>query len=97
MRANRRAVVLAVLPTALAWSGPAAGAGATAPQSRPPADSRPSTSSWCLARCVELEAVCKDFENRHPSCSPADICLDEKLQCEAQCQPRVKLDLSICL
>lgn len=97
MRANGRAAALLVLLAALGWGGPVAGAGASAPQSRSPADSRPPTSSWCLAKCDELEVACKAFENRYPSCSPNDICLDEKLQCEAQCRPRVQLGLTACL
>jgi len=94
MRAIGRGATIFGLLAILGWSGPAVGAGATAPQSRPPTDGHSPGSSWCLAKCVELEAVCKAFENRHPSCSPADICLDEKLQCEATCRPRVKLGRS---
>jgi hypothetical protein len=96
MRANgQRAALLAL--AVLGWSGPAAGAGESAPQSRPPADSHLRGSSWCVAKCDELEMACRAFENRYPSCSPADICLDEKAQCEAQCRPRVKLGPTACL
>ena len=99
MRANGRAAALLMLLAALGWSGPAVSASvsATAPQSRPPADNHLQGSSWCLAKCDELEVACKAFENRYPSCSPASICLDEKHQCEAQCRPRVKLGLTACL
>ena len=76
MGANGRAAALLGLLALLGWNAPAVAAGTTAPQSRLPADSR-SGSSWCLAKCDELEAACKAFENRHPCCSPADICLDE--------------------
>lgn len=91
IRANGRAAPLLALLAALGWSGTAVSADVPAPQSRPPADTRQQGSSWCLAKCDELEGACKEFENRYPSCSPADICLDEKLQCEATCRPRVKL------
>jgi len=79
------------------WHGPADAAGALGQQSQQPKADRPSISSWCLAKCDEEEVACKAFENRYPSCSPSDICLEEKLQCETQCRPRVKLTVSACL
>ena len=91
MRANGPSAALVSLLAILGWNGPAVGAGTSAPQSRPPIDGRPQGSPWCLAKCDELELACKAFENLHPSCSSADICLEEKAQCEAQCRPRVKL------
>lgn len=97
MRVNGRSAALLVLLALLGWSVPAVGAGASAPQSRPQSDTRPpAASSWCPTKCEELEAACKAFENRHPSCSPADICLEEKQQCEATCRPRVQLGVSVC-
>lgn len=78
----------------VALSGSASGTGPANPQSRQPAVNRPSSTSWCLAKCNELEVACKSFENRYPSCSPSDICLEEKHQCETQCRPRVKLTVS---
>jgi hypothetical protein len=91
MIAGRQAAALLPLVALLGWTAPAVAAGASTPQSRPPNLSRPPASSLCLARCAELEVLCKAFENRYPSCSPNDICLEEKRQCEALCHPRVKL------
>jgi hypothetical protein len=93
MRSGVHGTALLFLLGILGWNGPAVGTGASGAQSRPPAAARPSSTSWCLAKCVELEVACKAFENRHPTCSPDDICLDEKAQCEAQCRPRVRLNL----
>jgi hypothetical protein len=91
MKAGQRAAAFALLAL-LGWSGPAVAAGETEQkQSRPQIDSRLPLSSWCLAKCNELELACKALENRFPTCSPNDICLDEKQQCEAMCRPRVKL------
>jgi hypothetical protein len=97
MRVDVQGLGFILLLALLGWSAPAVAAGTSAPQSRPPAAARPSSTSWCLAKCVELEVACKAFENRHPTCSPDDICLDEKTQCEALCKPRVKLWISACL
>jgi hypothetical protein len=74
-----------ILLAALNWSTPAGGASGTAPQSRPSAEP-PQRKYWCLAKCDEQEATCIAFERRYPSCSPNDICLDEKIQCSAECR-----------
>ncbi len=94
MTAGRRMAAPLLLLAALCWLGRADAAGPAAPQSRPPPAANPSSSPWCIAKCNELVAACKAFENRHPSCSPSDICLDEKLRCEAQCPARVTQLLS---
>lgn len=95
MRAGGQGAALVFLLALLGWAAPAVAAGTSAPQSRQPNMSRPPISSVCLAKCDELELACKAFENRHPTCSPNDICLDEKLECETQCRPRVDLDRKV--
>jgi hypothetical protein len=92
MRAGGQKAALLAIVAFFNWATPAVASGPSdRQQSRAQSDRRQPLSSWCFAKCNELEAACKAFENKHPSCSPADICLEEKQQCEAQCRPRVNL------
>jgi hypothetical protein len=80
------------LLAAFAWFGPADGAEATDVRSRQSAGDRLPMSTKCTVKCDELEKTCEEHERLHPSCSVVNICLEEKLQCEAQCRPRATLN-----
>lgn len=80
-------IALFILLIIFGWGTPVGGAGAPARQSHPPTGERALSTSWCLTKCDELEATCVAFEHRFPGCSVNDICLDEKLQCRAECSP----------
>jgi len=71
----------------LVWDVPEGAAGSGRQQNHPPAAEQVLDTSWCLAKCDELETTCIAYEHRFPSCSPNDICLDEKIQCTAKCRP----------
>lgn len=73
---------VAVLAAALLWSGIAA---AQPPQGAQSSNESVSASSRCMAACDAMEVRCEALEKEFPSCGTADICLEEKEQCEAKC------------
>jgi hypothetical protein len=70
---------------------PAVGAEPTAPGRQSVGDRLPM-STRCTVKCDELAKTCEEHERLRPTCSVVNICLEEKLQCEAQCRPRATLN-----
>lgn len=75
--------------------GPVDGAEPEVRHGRQPIGDRPPMSTMCAAKCNELEKTCEEHERLRPTCSVVNICVEEKLQCEAQCRPRAMLDVRI--
>lgn len=51
------------------------------------------TPSRCSEKCDELKRTCDEHERLRPTCSVVNICVEEKIQCEAQCRPRAMLNV----
>lgn len=49
--------------------------------------------SRCSEKCEELKKSCDEHERLRPTCSVVNICVEEKIQCEAQCRPRALLNV----
>jgi len=89
MRRRRYAGVV-VLIVILGWQG-AAGAATMVARDQQQAVKKPPTSSICMARCVEMEVKCEAYERESPSCGTADVCLEEREQCDTLCRVTARL------
>jgi len=39
-----------------------------------------------MAACAQMETRCEALEKEFPTCGSADVCLEEKDQCQAKCR-----------
>lgn len=74
------------LAAVLLWSGVAAALAAEPSQDTRSSNERLPASSRCMAECDKQEVRCEELEKQFPTCGTADICLEEKEQCQAKCR-----------
>lgn len=95
MSANRFAGAL-VMMAMICWQGAAFAAPVNTPRDQRQSATKPPASSICIARCAEMEARCEAYERESPSCGTADVCFEEREQCNALCRVTASLERRAC-
>jgi hypothetical protein len=91
----RKHIPALLLAAALGWAGAPAGAASASESNRPEPNHVPA-SSRCMAECEAMEIRCEELEKEFPTCGTADICLEEKEQCQALCRTTAMVTLRSC-